>query len=122
VTVLGSTAPYGQIADDYGSDARLSDITVQKSIERHKKNSFRLPAMNCVPPITAIQGFAEILQMQASREQKLSSQGLRAITCINEQKPELDTSIEEMLDIPALKMRSYNLILPPPRPGKYLLM
>jgi PAS domain S-box-containing protein len=100
VTVLGSTAP---LRSDSGMITGVllvfQDITAQKSIEQHKKEFLSIASHELRTPITAIQGFAEILQMQASREQKLSPQGLRAITFINEQSQSLIRLIEEMLDI-----------------------
>jgi len=52
----------------------FQDITVQKSIGAQKRIPFDA-SHELRTPITAIQGFAEILQMQASREQKLKLTG-----------------------------------------------
>ena len=98
--LLGSAAPLR--STDRAITGMLlvfQDITAQKSVEQHKKAFLSIASHELRTPIAAIQGFAEILQMQASKEQKLSPQGLRAITFINEQSQSLTRLIEEMLDI-----------------------
>ena len=100
VIVLGSAAP---LRSDTGAITGIllvfQDITAQKSVEQHKKEFLSIASHELRTPIAAIQGFAEILQMQASKEKILSPQSLRAITFINEQSQSLTRLIEEMLDI-----------------------
>ncbi len=110
VIVLGSAAPLrstdGAIT---GMLLVFQDITAQKSVEQHKKAFLSIASHELRTPIAAIQGFAEILQVQASKEQKLSPQGLRAITFINEQSQSLTRLIEEMLDITRIEIAQLQL-------------
>jgi len=77
----------------------FQDITAHKSLEQQKNEFLSIASHELRTPITAIQGFAEILQMQVARSQTLSPQSLRALTFISEQSESLMRLIEEMLDL-----------------------
>lgn len=100
VITLSSSAPLriggGGIS---GAVIVFQDVTAQKSIEQQKNEFLSIASHELRTPITAIQGFAEILQMNATQEQSLGPQSLRALTFINEQSESLTRLIEEMLDL-----------------------
>lgn len=115
VVILASTAPlYTENGDITGAVSVYHDITERKSIEQHKNEFLSIASHELRTPITAIQGFAEILQLQASEGASLDSpQTLRAITNIAEQSQLLTHLIEEMLDISRIENARLSLDLAP---------
>jgi len=114
VITLSSSAPLriegGSIT---GAVIVFQDVTAQKSIEQQKNEFLSIASHELRTPITAIQGFAEILQMNATHEQGLSPQSLRALTFINEQSQSLTRLIEEMLDLTRIENAQLLLNLAP---------
>lgn len=113
VVILSSTAPLraekGLIT---GAVIVFQDITAHKSIERQKQEFLSIASHELRTPITAIQGFAEILQLLAAHEQDLRDpRSLRAITSISEQSAHLTSLIEEMLDISRIENMQLSLDL-----------
>lgn len=101
VVLLCSAAP---LLTEYdvitGAVVVFQDITERKSIEQEKNEFLSIASHELRTPITAIQGFAEILQMYLSRGDSLdSTRSLRAISGIIEYSQRLTRLIEEMLDI-----------------------
>ncbi len=87
-----------------GAVAIFQDITDLKHIEQQKQTFLALTSHALRTPVTAIQGFAEILQMQLVSGQALDSQrSERAITGIIEYSHYLTYLIEEMLDLARLE-------------------
>jgi len=78
----------------------FQDITIRKSMEQHKNSFLSVASHELRTPITAIQGFAEILQMKVAQGISLDTpRNWRAITGIMEQSQRLTRLIESMLDI-----------------------
>lgn len=101
IVLLTSSAPLkannGTIT---GAVCVFQDITQRKSIEQHKNTFLSIASHELRTPITAIQGFAEILQMKVEQGGSLDTpRSLRAITGIMEQSQRLTRLIEAMLDI-----------------------
>lgn len=100
VITLSSSAPLctesGIIT---GAVLVFRDITEQKSLEQQKNEFISLASHELRTPITAIQGFAEILHMKAAQDTSLDTLTLRAITIIAEQSQQLTRLINEMLDL-----------------------
>ncbi len=114
VITLSSSAPLRiEGSDITGAVIVFQDVTAQKSIEQQKNEFLSIASHELRTPITAIQGFAEILQMNATQEQNLSSQSLRALTFINEQSQSLTRLIEEMLDLTRIENAQLLLNLAP---------
>lgn len=100
IVTLSSSAPlYGDHGVINGAMLVFQDITIQKSIEQQKNEFLSIASHELRTPITAIQGFAEILQLKASKQQQLDSASLRAIDILIEQSEHLTRLIEDMLDI-----------------------
>ncbi len=101
VITLSSTAPLrnenGLIT---GAVIVFQDITARKSLEQQKQEFLSIVSHELRTPITAIQGFAEILQLLSSRQQNLHDpRSLRALSGITEQSEHLTHLIEDLLDI-----------------------
>lgn len=98
--ILSSAAPLrsenGVIS---GAVIVFQDVTAKKSIEQQKNAFLSIASHELRTPITAIQGFAEILQFQMTRKVDLDPQSIRALAVISEQSERLSQLIEEMLDI-----------------------
>ncbi len=77
----------------------FQDITAQKSLEQQKNDFLSIASHELRTPITAIQGFAEILQFQMVQNTVRDPQSTRALAVILEQSEQLSQLIEEMLDI-----------------------
>lgn len=100
IVTLTSSAPlYSDNGVISGAVVVFQDITIQRSIEQQKNEFLSIASHELRTPITAIQGFAEILQLQANSEKQLDGTGLRAIDIITEQSEHLTQLIEDMLDI-----------------------
>lgn len=115
VVILASTAPLrnenGLIT---GAVIVFQDITARKSLEQQKQEFLSIASHELRTPITAIQGFAEILQLLASREQRLDDPRiLHAIGSITVQSERLTHLIEDMLDITRLQHIQLSLNLAP---------
>jgi signal transduction histidine kinase len=98
--ILSSAAPLrtenGVIS---GAVIVFQDVTAKKSIEQQKNEFLSIASHELRTPITAIQGFAEILQFQMTGKTDLDPQSTRALSVISEQSERLSQLIEEMLDI-----------------------
>jgi PAS domain S-box-containing protein len=113
IVTLTSSAPL------YSTDGILmeavvvfQDITEQKRFEQQKNDFFSIANHELRTPITIIQGFAEILQITATRaEQQQSADNLTdyALTNILEQSQHLTRLIEQMLDISRIEHIRFNL-------------
>jgi PAS domain S-box-containing protein len=78
----------------------FQDITERKSIEQHKNEFVSIASHELRTPITAIQGFAELLEIFLSQDDNQASQrSLQAIKSIMEQSQRLTRLIEAMLDL-----------------------
>jgi signal transduction histidine kinase len=101
VVLLCSAAPL-QTEDGVisGAVTVFQDITARKSFEQQKNEFLSIVSHELRTPITAIQGFAEILQMMVASGLSLESpRGMRIATGIIEQSERLTQLIEEMLDL-----------------------
>ncbi len=88
----------------------FQDITVQKSLEQHKNEFLSMTSHELRTPITAIQGLAELLQMNNAHDQRLdSSRSQRAFKQIVEQSQHLTKLIEEMLDLSRIEQARFTL-------------
>ncbi len=111
VVSLCSSAPLFS-ADDTLTGAVLvfQDITVQKSLEQHKNEFLSMTSHELRTPITAIQGLAELLQMNNTQNKHLdSSRSQRAFKQIVEQSQHLTKLIEEMLDLSRIEQARFTL-------------
>ncbi|HVB25256.1 MAG TPA: ATP-binding protein [Ktedonobacteraceae bacterium] len=98
--ILSSAAPLRTEAGVIsGAVIVFQDITAKKSIEQQKNEFLSIASHERRTPITAIQGFAEILQFQMVGKSDLDPQSTRALAVISEQSERLSQLIEEMLDI-----------------------
>lgn len=76
------------------------DITEPKSIERQKSEFLSIASHELRTPITALQGFAELLQMMIERGQSLDTpRTIHAVKEIIQQSQRLTRLIEDMLEI-----------------------
>ena len=83
-----------------GAIVVFQDITSRKSIEQQKNEFLSITSHELRTPITAIQGFAEILQMGSGQPESLTTQrSQRALTSIVDQSKRLTRLIDEMLDL-----------------------
>jgi signal transduction histidine kinase len=100
IVTLSSSAPLrSETGSITGAVIVFQDVTFQKSLEQQKNEFLSIASHELRTPITAIQGFAEILQMQAERGRHFSPQSQRALNIIIEQSQCLTRLIEEMLDV-----------------------
>ncbi|MHB8595251.1 MAG: ATP-binding protein [Ktedonobacteraceae bacterium] len=101
-----------------GAIVVFQDITTRKSIEQQKNEFLSITSHELRTPITAIQGFAEILQARAGKPESLNTPASqRALSSIIEQSKRLTRLIEEMFDLsrieskqPLLHLEPHNLI------------
>ncbi|MBA2285141.1 MAG: PAS domain-containing protein [Ktedonobacteraceae bacterium] len=108
--MLSSSAPlYNEEHSITGAVIVFQDITAQKMIERQKNAFLSLASHELRTPITAIMGFAEILQMLAAQEKGLNALGQRAIAQIVTQSDHLTRLIEEMFDLTRLESAQLSL-------------
>src|SRR5579872_1595846 len=97
-----------------GAIVVFQDITTRKSIEQQKNEFLSITSHELRTPITAIQGFAEILQVWAAQPESLSTpRSQRALTSIIDQSKRLTRLIEEMLDLSRLESKRLLLNLAP---------
>lgn len=100
VTILSSSAPVRSTGGTItGAVIVFQDITAQKSLEQQKNEFLSFASHELRTPVTAIQGFAEILQLQIESGQQPGPQSLRALAIINEQSQTLTRLVDEMLDL-----------------------
>ncbi|MEO8971405.1 MAG: ATP-binding protein [Ktedonobacteraceae bacterium] len=98
--ILSSVAPlHSEDGVISGAVIVFQDVTAKKSIEQQKNAFLSIASHELRTPITAIQGFAEILQVQMAGKAVLDPQITRALSVISEQSERLAQLIEEMLDI-----------------------
>ncbi|HEX6480797.1 MAG TPA: ATP-binding protein [Ktedonobacteraceae bacterium] len=93
-----------------GAAIVFQDITAQKSIEQQKNEFLSIASHELRTPITAIMGYAEILEMKASQDSSLDPICLHAIASIIEQSEGLTRLIEEMLDISRIEHAQLDLL------------
>ncbi len=111
LSILSSSAPLrNQEGVITGALLVFQDITAQKRLE-HEKNAFlSLASHELRTPITAIMGFAEILQLSAEQEQRLNPASQRALLAqIVAQSDHLTRLIEEMFDLTRLENAQLSL-------------
>jgi PAS domain S-box-containing protein len=113
VTLLVAAAPIrDEMGTLTGAVSIFQDITQRKSIEEQKSEFLSIASHELRTPTTAIQGFAEILQMFAEQNyEPTSSHTLRIVESILEQSTRLTHLINEMLDISLIEHQQ--LILHP---------
>ncbi len=115
VFLLASAAPLR--TDDgkiIGAIVVFQDITLRKSIEQQKNEFLSITSHELRTPITAIQGFAEILQVRSGQPGSLNSPASqRALSSIIEQSKRLTRLIEEMLDLSRIESKQLLLNLAP---------
>jgi PAS domain S-box-containing protein len=98
--ILSSSAPL--LSEDKiitGAVIVFQDISAQKSLEQQKNEFLSIASHELRTPITAIQGFAEILQLQIGQEQEQKQESTRAADIIIEQTELLTRLVDEMLDL-----------------------
>ena len=107
VFLLTSAAPL--LKDDgkiIGAIVVFQDITTRKSIEQQKNEFISITSHELRTPITAIQGFAEILQVWVAQPESLSApRSQRALASIIDQSKRLTRLIEEMLDLSRIESK-----------------
>ncbi|HLX39296.1 MAG TPA: ATP-binding protein, partial [Ktedonobacteraceae bacterium] len=119
VFLLTSAAPLR--TDDgtiIGAIVVFQDITTRKSIEQQKNEFLSITSHELRTPITAIQGFAEILQLRANEpEHPNTFRSQHALVSIIDQSKRLSRLIDEILDLSRieskrllLNIRSHDLI------------
>ncbi len=102
--MLSSSAPlHNEEGFITGAVIVFQDITAQKMIERQKNAFLSLASHELRTPITAIMGFAEILQLKDAQEKGLDPISQRAITQIVMQSDQLSRLIGEMFDLTRLE-------------------
>lgn len=110
VVTLSSAAPLrlenGLVT---GAAIVFQDITARKSLEEHKNEFLSIASHELRTPVTAIMGYAELLQQQAAQGQSLSPADLRAIAGMSEQSQFLNQLIEELLDMSQLDYAHFSL-------------
>ncbi|MEO8954152.1 MAG: ATP-binding protein [Ktedonobacteraceae bacterium] len=88
----------------------FQDITERMSLEQHKNIFLSMASHELRTPVTAIQGFAELLQHVAAQGENLSDPFvLRAIENIVAQSEILSHLIEEMLDLSRIEQAYLSL-------------
>ena len=86
------------------------DITAPKNIERQKSEFLSIASHELRTPITALQGFSELLQMMIDRGQSLDTQRTEyAIKEIIHQSQRLTRLIEDMLELSRIETSSMPL-------------
>ena len=97
----GSAAPlYAEDGTITGAVAIFRDITEQKLVEQHKSDFLSFASHELRTPITAIQGFAELLQIHMQQGELLdTSRSMRALTGIIRHSQHLAHLIEDVLDL-----------------------
>jgi PAS domain S-box-containing protein len=98
--ILSSSAPL--LSEDKiitGAVIVFQDITAQKSVEQQKNEFLSIASHELRTPVTAIQGFAEILQLYFRQFQQPDEQSVRAADIIIEQTELLSHLVDEMLDL-----------------------
>ncbi|HVB74981.1 MAG TPA: ATP-binding protein [Ktedonobacteraceae bacterium] len=110
VTCLSSCAPlraeHGAID---GAMIVFQDITRLKSTEQQKAEFLSIASHELRTPITAMLGFAEILQMRVKQGASLDDVSQRALRHITEQSEQLTRLIEEMLDVTRIENAGLHL-------------
>lgn len=100
VTILSSSAPlrtrWSMIT---GAVIVFQDITAQKSLEQQKKEFLSFASHELRTPVTAIQGYAEILLSQAEGKKIPAGLYFRALSIIYEQSETLSRLIDEIFDL-----------------------
>ncbi len=111
VVTLCSSAPLFSVQGTLtGAVLVFQDITAQKSLEQHKNDFLSMIHHELRTPITAIQGFAELLQMNASHQQQIAfARSQRALQQISEQSHYLTSLIEDMLDISRIEQAHFTV-------------
>lgn len=90
----------------------FQDVTAQKTLEQHKNEFLSVANHELRTPITIIQGFAEILQLQniyGTQPPSLDPMMQSALVNITEQSLQLTHLIEEMLDITRIEQSQFML-------------
>jgi PAS domain S-box-containing protein len=107
VTLLVAAAPiWNEAGVITGAVTIFQDITRRKSIEQQKNEFLSIASHELRTPTTAIQGYAEILQLFAEQNfQPSSTQALQITASILEQSMRLTRLIDEMLDISTIEHR-----------------
>lgn len=107
---LSSGAPlYNEEGFITGAVIVFQDITTRSVIEQQKNAFLSLASHELRTPITAIVGFAEILQLKEARGERLDPISQRAIAQIVGQSDQLTRLIEEMLDLTRLENAQLSL-------------
>ncbi len=102
--MLSSSAPlHNEGGSITGAVIVFQDITAQKMIEQEKNAFLSLAGHELRTPITAIMGFAEILQLKEAHNESLDPFSQRAIAQIAAQSDQLARLVEEMLDLTRLE-------------------
>ncbi len=114
-SLLTSAAPlHKEDGGIIGAIVVFQDITTRKTIERQKSEFVSITSHELRTPITAIQGFAEILQARAGQPESLNTPASqRALSSIIEQSKRLSRLIEEMLDLTRIESKQMLLNLAP---------
>lgn len=100
VTILSSSAPLRTTTSMItGAVIVFQDITDQKSLEQQKNEFLSFASHELRTPITAIQGYAEILLSQVGSDHVPTQQCFHALNIINDQSDTLNRLIDEMLDL-----------------------
>jgi PAS domain S-box-containing protein len=110
--ILSSSAPL--LSEDKiitGAVIVFQDISAQKSVEQQKNEFLSIASHELRTPITAIQGFAEILQLHFGQIQEPNQQSSRAADIIIEQTELLSRLVDEMLDL--TRIDNMQLVLHP---------
>ena len=102
--MLSSSAPlHSEGGSITGAVIVFQDITALKMIEQEKNAFLSLAGHELRTPITAIMGFAEILQLKEAHNEGLDPFSQRAIAQIAAQCDQLARLVEEMLDLTRLE-------------------
>ncbi len=108
--MLSSSAPLrNEKGSITGAVIVFQDITAQKMIERQKNAFLSLASHELRTPVTAIVGFAEILQLKDAHNEGLNPISQRAIAQIVAQSDQLTRLIEEMFDLTRLENAQLSL-------------
>lgn len=114
ITLLVAAGPIWSEADVIsGAVTIFQDITVRKSIEQQKNEFLSIASHELRTPTTAIQGFAEILQMFAQQPKPDNPQIQQILVSILEQSTRLTRLINEMLDISYIEQHQLAMHIAP---------